>query len=150
MPSSYTDLLTHFVFSTKHRENLITPDLQPRLFAYIGGIAKNSKCTLLAAGGMPDHVHLLIARHPTIAEAEIIRLVKTNSSSWIHHTFRELSSFAWQIGYGAFTVSRSLVPDIERYLATQADHHKRFDFKAEFLRMLEQHNIEYDERYIWD
>lgn len=150
MPSSYTDLLTHLVFSTKLRENIISPELQPRLYAYIGGIAKNSKCSLLAAGGMPDHIHLLIARHPTIAEAEAARLVKANSSKWIHETYSDLQHFAWQTGYGAFSFGRSQIPDLERYIANQAEHHKRFSFQDEYRTMLRQHNIEYDERYIWD
>ncbi len=150
MPQSYTDLLTHMVFSTKSRENLITPDLQPRLFAYMGGIAKNNKCVLLAAGGMPDHIHLLLGVHQTISQAELARVVKANSSKWIHETFTDLEGFSWQSGYGAFSIGRSQVPDVKRYIDTQAEHHKRYSFQDEFRKMLEQHNIEYDERYIWE
>ena len=149
MPQSYCDLLYHMVWSTKHRENLIAPEHQSRLFAYIGGIAKNNKCVLLAAGGMPDHIHLLLGAHQTMCAADIARLIKTNSSKWVHESIPELSAFAWQDGYGAFSIGRSQVPDVTRYINTQAEHHKRFPFQDEFRRMLEQHEIEYDERYIW-
>lgn len=150
MPQSFTDLLYYYVWSTKHRENLIPVGFQSTLYAYLGGIAKNHKATLLAAGGIPDHVHLLVRMHPTIAVAEMAALFKANSTKWIHETHPKMSGFAWQVGYSAFTVSRSGVPDVKRYIAHQAEHHKRFSFQEELLELLRLHEVEYDPKYIWE
>src|SRR5262245_6052911 len=100
MPQSLVSLHLHIVFSTKHREPLITPDLAPRLHGYIGGIARETGSVLVAAGGMPDHVHLLVSLGRQTSVADLVREVKANSSRWVHDTFPDRPWFAWQAGYG--------------------------------------------------
>ena len=150
MPHSFINQLHHCVFSTKERRQLITPELQPRLFQYIGGISRENKIKLLAAGGVADHVHLLISIPSTISIAKAMQLIKGGSSKWIHETFPEHRLFEWQEGYGAFSIG---IRDIERtvnYINNQPKHHGKMDFKTEFLAFLKKHGIEYDERFIFD
>lgn len=150
MAHSFISQLMHCVFSTKERRPMITPELQPRLFQYIGGIAKVNKIKLLSAGGVDDHIHLLISMPSTISVSKAMQLIKGGSSKWIHEKFPNMNSFAWQEGYGAFSIG---VGDIERttnYINNQAEHHGKMDFKTEFLAFLNKHEIEYDERYIFD
>ncbi len=150
MSHSFISQLLHCVFSTKERRSMITPELQPRLFQYMGGIARENKIKLLAAGGVDDHVHLLISMPSTISISKAMQLIKGGSSKWIHETFPEHRLFEWQEGYGAFSIG---VGDIERttnYINNQAEHHEKMDFKTEFRAFLKKHGIEYDERYIFD
>jgi putative transposase len=148
--SSFTCLHYHLVFSTKHREALIDETWQQRLFDYIGGIIRQQNGVLLAAGGMPDHVHLLASIHKTVAIADAVRDIKANSSNWVHTEIPHQSGFAWQAGYGAFTVSFSGLDAVREYLARQKKHHRVRTFQEEFLKMLRLHGIEIDERFIWD
>jgi REP element-mobilizing transposase RayT len=150
MPESFAALHCHVIFSTKDRTPFMTPTLQPRLFAYMGGILTPHRTVLIAAGGMPDHVHLLISLSREIAVAEVVRLLKANSSKWVHEPFPELRAFAWQTGYGAFSVSYSHLGRVKQYLAGQAEHHRRRTFQEEFVAFLNRHRIEFDERYLWD
>jgi REP element-mobilizing transposase RayT len=144
LPNSYTQNFYHVVFSTRHRENLITPELETRLFPFIGGIVRDMRCTLVAVNGMPDHIHLLVRFRNDLAISDLVRHIKSRSSTWIHDTFADLSRFAWQEGYGGFTVSKSILPEVETYIRRQKEHHKEFDFKAEFLELLRRHGIEFD------
>jgi REP element-mobilizing transposase RayT len=150
VPHSFAALYCHIIFSTKNREPLIARDLQPRLFAYVGGVLRDVRMALRAAGGMPDHVHLLASLTRESSVAEVVRLVKANSSGWVHKTFPALQGFAWQTGYGAFSVSASALPAVKHYLATQEEHHRTRTFQEEFVEFLKRHGIEYDERYLWD
>ncbi len=150
MSHSHTNILVHAVFSTKDRLNLIHDDLRPRLHEYVGGIARAESCALLAAGGMPDHDHQLLKVHPSKAVSDLIRVIKSRSSGWIHQTFPDLRHFAWQNGHGSFSVSESARDDVCRYLATQTEHHKRMTFQEEYIAFLEKNGIDYDPRYIWD
>jgi REP element-mobilizing transposase RayT len=150
MSHTFVNQLHHCVFSTKERRRMITPELQTRLFQYIGGIARENKIKLLAAGGVDDHVHLLVSMPATISIAKAMQLIKGGSSKWIHETFPEHRFFGWQEGYGAFSIG---ISDIERtvnYINNQAEHHGKMDFKTEFRAFLKKHGIEYDERYIFD
>jgi putative transposase len=140
----------HCVFSTKERRPLITPELQERLFQYIGGIARVNKIVLIAAGGVADHVHLLISLPKTISISKAMQLIKGGSSKWIHDTFPEHRLFEWQEGYGAFSVSLSNKEKVVSYINNQPEHHKKQDFQAELIAFLKAHEIEYDERYIFD
>jgi len=149
MPQSFASLHCHIVFSTKHRRPQIAPDLQPRLFEYIGGILRNHSSRLIAAGGMPDHVHLLASLGRTLAVADAVRVVKSNSSGWLHDELA-LPDFQWQSGYGAFAVSYSQLDQVKSYLASQEQHHRRVTFQDEFLELLRRHALEWDERYVWD
>jgi len=150
MSHSFINSLHHCVFSTKERRPMITPELQARLFQYIGGIARENKIKLLAAGGVDDHVHLLVSMPSTISISKAMQLIKGGSSKWIHETFPEHRLFEWQEGYGAFSIG---IGDVERtinYINNQVEHHGKMDFKTEFRAFLKKHGIEYDERYIFD
>jgi len=129
---------------------MITPELQARLFQYIGGIARENKIKLLAAGGVDDHVHLLISMPSTISISKAMQLIKGNSSKWIHETFPNNRSFAWQEGYGAFSIGVGDVERTKNYINNQPEHHGKMDFKTEFRAFLKKHGIEYDEQYIFD
>lgn len=143
MPTAYTQNFYHAVFSTKHRTNLITPDIEQRLYPFIGGIVRGLRCTLLAINGMPDHVHLLVRYRADLSHSELLQQIKGRSSKWINETFSLPGRFAWQEGYGGFTVSKSAVPQVEVYLARQKEHHQRQDYQAEFLELLRLHEIEF-------
>ncbi len=149
MPTAYTMNFYHTIFSTKHRENLIVPELEQRLYPFIGGILRDLRCTLLAINGMPDHVHLLIRYRADLSHSEMLQQIKGRSSKWINETWLQRGRFAWQEGYGGFTVSKSAVPDVETYIARQKEHHKRQDFKAEFLEFLSRHEIKFDEHEVF-
>ncbi len=150
MPQSFVCMNCHIVFSTKNREPLITHDLAPRLNEYIGGTVRKLGGRLVTAGGMPDHVRLVLSLGKQNSLADMIRDIKSNASRWIHQTFADLRGFAWQSGYGAFAVSYSNVDEVKRYILGQREHHRARTFQEEFLAFLKRHNIQYDERYIWD
>ena len=123
-----------------------TPEIRTDLFGYLGGIVREMRGTALIVNGTSDHVHMLIRIRPVHA-AEVARVVKTNSSRWVHERWKV--RFAWQTGYGAFSVSESNVPAISRYIAMQEEHHKRMTFQEEYVAFLKKNKIECDERYIW-
>jgi REP element-mobilizing transposase RayT len=145
---TFTRLLLHTVFSTKHRAPLITDDWRDDLHAYIGGVVKHRNGELLAAGSVEDHIHLLIRFPATIAVADLMRDIKTNSSGWRRE--KGDRGFGWQNGYGGFTVDPSDFKELVAYIAGQRERHRRQTFQEEFLELLRKHNIEYDERYLWE
>ena len=147
MPHTFTNLLAHIIFSTKERAPLIDAELRPKLHAYLGGIVRELNGTPLIINGTNDHVHLLVSMPPTISASDAMRVLKTNSSKWVHATRRK--PFGWQTGYGAFSVSKSNVEAVGRYIADQEEHHRKISFKEEFISFLKKHEIEYDERFIW-
>ncbi len=150
MPQSFACLPIHLVFSTKNREPLIHPTMADRLHGYIGGVLRGDGNVLMLAGGMPDHVHLLVSLSRQSAVADVVRGIKSVSSGWVHSTYSKLAGFAWQAGYGAFAVSYSNIEGVTRYIRTQAEHHRVRSFKEEYRAFLDRHGIEYDERYVWD
>ena len=150
MAHSYTNLLYHMVFSTKNREAWLSEEINPRLYEYLGGAIRSEGGIILAVNGWFDHIHILAKLRQDKAVADVIRDIKANSSGWIHREFRQRRSFAWQRGYGAFTVSQSQVDSVRRYIANQKVHHQKVSFQEEFIALLKAHGIEYDERYIWD
>ncbi len=150
MAHTFTNLLTHIIFSTKDRVPCIKADLKPDLFAYLGGIVRESRGKAYAIDGTSDHVHMLISLPPSIAISDAVRVIKTNSSGWVHEQDSIHRAFAWQVGYGAFSVSKSNVPDVIKYIQSQEEHHRRVSFKEEFIGFLEKHEIEYDKQYIWE
>lgn len=149
MPSAFTQNYYHTLFSTKHRAMLITPEIEERLYPFFGGIVRNLRCTLIAVNGMPDHVHLLVRYRADLSHSEMLQQIKGRSSKWTNETFQNRGRFSWQEGYGGFTVSRSAVPDVERYINRQKEHHQKFDFKHEFLELLKLHGIEFDENEVF-
>lgn len=150
MPQSLAALYCHIIFSTKNRAPDIDPLWQERLYAYIGGTLRNEKCVLMAAGGVADHLHLLVSLSRTVCVADMVRDIKANSSRWIHENFPDRKSFAWQSGYGAFSVSHSHLDRLRAYFAKQAEHHRIKTFQEEYREFLAKYQIEYDERYVWD
>ncbi|MBI5764632.1 MAG: IS200/IS605 family transposase [Planctomycetes bacterium] len=149
MPQSFTSLSIHAIFGTKNRLPLIVPEIRDRMYSYIGGIVGHEDGMLLAAGGMLDHVHLLFTLSPRIGLSDLMRLVKTNSSKWVHETFTDHRAFGWQDGYGAFSVSESVLGQVRDYIRDQEDHHRRMSFEEEFELFLKRHRVEFDARYLW-
>ncbi len=150
MPGTYSQLLLHVVFSTKHRERWITADVAEQLYPYIGGIVRSEKGSLYDIGGIEDHVHLYLRWRPDGSISDLMRAVKAGSSKWIHETFPKLGAFAWQEGYAVFSVSKSQEEAVKKYLANQREHHAREDFPSELLKLLRAHEVEFDERYVFD
>ena len=148
--ASFTKLLYHCVFSTKDRRPTIGSTLRARLHDYMSGIVRNHDGRLIGIGGTEDHVHMLVELNGATAVADAMRVVKTNSSKWVHETFPERQAFAWQVGYAAFSVSPSGVQAVIDYIDTQESHHRTRTFKEELRAFLDRHGVSYDERYIWD
>jgi REP element-mobilizing transposase RayT len=148
MARKHVSLLVHFVWSTSGREPWISTTWERELYKYIGGILRKKNAKLLEAGGMTDHIHLYTSS--TVSLAEMVNVIKSNSSRWIHEEVPRLRGFAWQEGYGAFSVSKLSEPDVRRYIHGQKEHHRRRDFKSEFIELLDRHEIEYDKSYIWN
>jgi REP element-mobilizing transposase RayT len=149
MANTYTSLHYHIIFSTKNRQPWLTPDIEQRIWAFIGGIARAHYMTALQVGGAEDHVHALVTAPATTAPSQIAQYLKGDSSKWIHEEFGSLRSFGWQDGYGGFTVSKSNLPDVVKYIQNQRQHHRKRTFQEEYLEFLIKNGIEYDERYLW-
>jgi REP element-mobilizing transposase RayT len=147
---SYVSSHYHCVFSTKRRQPLISPELRDRLWAFLGGIARQNQMKAIEVGGMPDHVHILLSLPSTLSIAKALQLIKGGSSKWVHETFPEHRLFGWQVKYGAFGVSVSQLEKIIHYIKNQEEHHRKMTFQEEFLALLKKHRVEYDERYLWD
>ena len=149
MSRTFTNLLTHLIFSTKNREHLIVPDIKTELYAYLGGLTKELKGKAYGINGDADHVHMLVNLPPVVSISEALRFIKSNSSGWLHDKWPR-RNFSWQPGYGAFSVSKSNVREVLTYIENQEAHHRKTTFKAEYLDFLRKHEIEYDERYVFD
>ncbi len=149
MAGTFTCLKYHITFSTKDRRPSITREMQLRLFEYLGGMIRERRSILYEIGGVADHIHMLVRLHPSLAVASFLRELKSSSSGWIHRTFPDERSFAWQEGYGAFSVSQSQVDKVGAYIQNQFEHHKRYSFQDEFRGLLRAHEIDYDETTIW-
>ena len=141
MSHSYNANHVHCIFSTKDRRDLIPAALQDRLWSYLGGIIHNLGCDLIAVGGTSNHVHLLITLRPMARLAETVQKVKANSSRWLGE---QDIDFEWQKGYGAFSVSPSMLPAVKTYIRTQQEHHKKRNFEEEFLTLLKKSGIAFD------
>ncbi len=139
---SLSSLHVHLVFGTTHRKPLITPELKPRLYAYLGGIAREMNAKAVVVNGMPDHVHLLVTMPATVAVADLARVLKTNSSRWAG------DDLAWQSGYAAFTVSTSNMPDVVAYIRDQEKHRSNVHFRL--VALLNKHDVNYDPQYLLD
>ena len=150
MPQSYSALYVHVVFSTKHRAADIDAEMQGRLFEYVGGILRQRKCVLMADGGITDHVHLLVSQGREWGLSDLMRDVKSLSSGWVHDTFADKSRFEWQTGFAGFSVSQSNLDAARSYLAPQEEHHRKMTFQEELIKLLRKHEIEFDERYVFE
>jgi len=149
MPHSYSSLLVHAIFSTKGRAPSIDPKIRPDLWAYMGGIVREMRGVARVINGTDDHVHMLVSLPADLAVSECLRVVKTNSSRWIHEKFAHHLSFAWQTGYGAFSVSTSNEKQVIKYIQDQERHHRRMTFEEEFIALLRKHGVAFDERFLW-
>ena len=150
MSHTFYSLHFHIIFSTKHRHPMIDDNIRNRLYAYMAGIINNDNGFTRKINGTTNHVHILADIKPKISPSDLLREIKTNSSGWVHKTFPQKEKFGWQIGYGIFSVSHSNIKNVIDYIENQEEHHLRLTFKEEYLAFLKKHDIEYDERYIWD
>jgi REP element-mobilizing transposase RayT len=148
MSSTHLSLHIHVIFGTKHQRPFILPAWRSRLHAYLGGSAKTLEIVPEAVGGVADHVHLLLGVRATHRLADVMRDLKRSSSAWIHETVGD-EEFEWQDGYGAFTVSASLIETVKNYIGRQEEHHTKKSFQEEYLEFLKSSSVEFDERYLW-
>ncbi len=150
MAQSLTKNLVHLVFSTKNRACLIHDDLRADLHAYIATVLKNMECPALIINSVEDHVHILFILHRTVALSSAVGELKSSSSKWLKTQSDQLAAFAWQAGFGAFSVSESNVAAVRQYIENQKEHHRKISFQDELRLFLSKHRVEYDERYLWD
>lgn len=149
MGESYSNLLVHIIFSTKNRTAAICEEWEAELHAYLGGAVGRAGGVSVAVGGCRDHVHLLVRVSQVMNVADLVKFVKAGSSGWVHRKFPDARKFAWQRGYAAFSVSESNAGKVRAYIANQKEHHRRMTFQEEFRKFLENHGIEFDERYLF-
>ena len=149
MAQSLSKVYIHLVFSTKNREPLIADEWQPDLWAYLAGAIQGQKCFAHRIGGVRDHVHILFEQHRTTSLSKLVGEIKSETSKWIKAQ-KGVNQFAWQAGYGAFSVSASNVEEVKSYIDHQASHHQKKTFQDEFREFLSRYGVEYDERYVWD
>jgi putative transposase len=147
MPSTYSSLNYHLVFSTKDRMPLISEELRPRLHEYLGGMVRRMEGVALGVGGVADHVHLLVSLKPVHRLADFMRDLKKDATRWIQEA-HAANAFAWQEGYAAITVSPSGLEAVRNYVLQQERHHRKRGFRDELVMMLEKAGISYDERYL--
>ncbi len=148
--STHHGILLHVIFSTKYRKPYLIDEWRDDLLAYIGGIVRDHKSTLLTAGGIEDHVHLLLRVHPEFAISKTVQLLKANSSKWINEQHKLAGRFEWQRGYGAFSVSQSMSETVKNYIVKQREHHTKQTFEDEYIGLLNKHGIDYDPQYVFE
>jgi REP element-mobilizing transposase RayT len=151
MPQSLSSVFLHIVFSTKERFPFLSDaEVRGQVHAFLGGIAKKLNCPPILVGGVADHVHILIHLGRNVSQADLVKELKRGSNLWIHERFPQIAKFAWQAGYGAFSVSASNVEAVRTYIENQPEHHAKVSFQDEFRAFLEKHGVPFDERYVWD
>jgi REP element-mobilizing transposase RayT len=148
MAQSLAKNYIHIVFSTKNREKTMRKEDLEEIFSYIAGIIKNSECHSICVGGTTNHIHILCTLNKNLALSKLVATIKANSSKWLHQKDCYYRAFAWQDGYGAFSVSQSVIEKTIEYIKTQEEHHKKSDAREELISLLNAYNIEYDDRYI--
>ena len=149
MSHTYCQLYYHLVWSTKERQPIIKNEFKGDLYKYLGGAVRGKEGRLLEIGGVADHVHLLVALSSRFSIAEVVQQIKIGSSKWVSQNFFKQGSFAWQEGYGAFSVSESIRTQVTQYIQNQEQHHLNCSFREEFLNLLRRYNVEFDEKYLW-
>lgn len=150
MPQSLANVLIHIVFSTKNRAPFIKPEIEGELYPYLSTACRTMKCPAHKVGGIADHVHLVCSLARTVTIADLLEAIKADSSKWIKTKGPQYASFAWQNGYGAFSIGQSQLETVKRYIAGQREHHGKQTYQDEFREFLRRYEIEYDERYVWD
>lgn len=150
MPQSLSNILLHLVFSTKDRFSFLRPELEEELYPYLATIFRACKCPALGINGFQDHIHAAFVLHRTVDIAHLVETVKTDSSKWVKNRGGLYSKFAWQHGYGVFSIGYSQLPSLISYIRNQKEHHKKKSFQEEYLELLRKYRVDYDERYLWD
>ena len=150
MARTLIEIYLHIVFSTKDRANIIHPEIEAELHRYMAGIVANLDSRCFAINGTENHVHTLVSLGKRVALSDIVREVKKGSTVWLKREGAVSRAFNWQDGYGGFSVGRSDVPAVRRYIAAQKEHHRRVSYEEEFVALLDENGIAYDERYLWD
>ncbi len=150
MPQSLARILVHIIFSTKHRQPLIKPEVENQLFSYMASIFRATDSPALAINGTEDHVHILCSLSRKMTLSDLLEEVKKGSSKWIKTKGAAYKNFYWQNGYGAFSIGESGIEALKKYIADQKEHHRKKTFQEEFRAFLKLYNIEYDKRYVWD
>jgi REP element-mobilizing transposase RayT len=150
MAQSLSNVLLHIVFSTKNRQPWIDVDIEEELFKYIAGTCHNLGCPSHKIGGADDHIHIACSLARTMAISKLLEEIKTSSSKWMKTKGDEYAEFAWQNGYGAFSIGQSQLSDLKRYISNQREHHRSLSFQDEYRQILAKYDVEYDERYVWD
>ena len=150
MARTLIELYIHIVFSTQNRLNLVHPEIEAELYRYVPGTVANLDSRCLAVNGTQNHIHLLVSPGKTIALSNLVREIKKGSTSWLKREGGVRRGFHWQDGYGGFSVGRSGLPTVRNYIASQKEHHRRASYEEEFIALLEESGITYDERYLWD
>jgi putative transposase len=150
MPQSLSRVLIHMAFSTNDRVPFLTEPIRKELFPYFVGVLEKHNCQPIQIGGVEDHVHLLFALSRTLTIAQSVEHLKSGSSKWIKGKWSDAASFAWQQGYGSFSVGPRDIDGVVVYIRNQVEHHRKFTFKEEFREMLRENRTEWDERYVWD
>ncbi len=150
MGHTFTTLHSHVIFSTKDRSPYLDDEIRSRVFEYMGGIVREMRGVAAIINGVPDHVHMLLQLPADLSLAECLRVVKTNSSRWVHETWPDRQKFGWQSGYGASSVSKSNVAVVTRYIQGQQEHHKKISFRDEFISFLRKNGIAFDPERLWD
>jgi len=150
MSQSLANILIHIIFSTKKRKPFIQPEIIQDLHQYMGGISRHLKTPVHEIGGIEDHVHLLISLPRTLTLSKFIEEIKKGSSKWMKTNGEQYNQFAWQNGYGAFSIGQSKFDILRKYIQNQHDHHKKISFQNEFRYFLNKYHIEFDEKYVWD
>lgn len=150
MPQSLANLYVHLIFSTKERVPCLSASVRPDLHAYMATVLANLHSPAVLINSVADHVHLLFNMGRTVTLAQVVEDVKKSSSKWIKTQNAALAGFAWQAGYGAFSVSESNVPKVANYIRDQEEHHRVKTFQEEYREFLAKHKMPFDERYVWD
>ena len=150
MSQSLVKNAVHLVFSTKDRRKFLRDKEREQLHCYITGILKNKRSPLLEINSVGDHIHILYTQSKNVALAKIVEQVKSSSSGWLKEQHRAYCGFAWQAGYGAFSVSHSHIDVVRKYIGSQEEHHGKEDFQTEFRRFCKKNGVPVDERYVWD
>ena len=150
MPQSLSNILIHLIWSTKDRHPWLNPGIREKTHAFIAGAVRQCDCEAYRVGGVADHVHLAVRLSRTLSVADLVKEVKTASSKWVKTQDATFHEFAWQQGYGVFSVGMSQKETLLHYIETQEEHHRTRTFQDEYRDFLTKYGIEYDERYVWD
>jgi putative transposase len=149
MANTYTQIHIHAIFAVQNRDCIVRHDWQDELYKYITGIVQNNKHKLLAINGMPDHVHILFGFRPSQSLSDLMQDIKGSSSKWINEKRFIKGKFSWQEGYGAFSYSKSNLPNVIQYIKNQEEHHKKRSFIEEYEDLLKEFEIDYDGRFVF-